>query len=59
MVRAFLLLLRQLSGEDRDEDDVVDAENDLEHRQRDEADPDLWVGEPFHAREDSSPAANP
>ena len=32
-----LLLRRQLAGEDRDEDDVVDAEHDLEHRQRQQA----------------------
>ena len=31
-----LLLLGELGGEDRDEDDVVDAEDDLEHEQCDE-----------------------
>ena len=43
-----LLLGRQLAGEDRDEDDVVDAEHDLEGGQREEADPGLRVGEPVH-----------
>ncbi len=31
----------QLPGEDRDEDDVVDAEDDLEHREGEERDPGL------------------
>ena len=31
---ARLLLLRQLVGQDRDEDQIVDAEHDLEHDQR-------------------------
>src|SRR5262249_47515156 len=44
----FALIRRQLAGEDRDEDDVVDAENDLEHRKRDKADPRLRVRQPFH-----------
>ena len=35
---ALLLGRRQLAGEDRDEDHVVDAEDDLEHGQRDERD---------------------
>jgi hypothetical protein len=44
-----LLRGRQLSGEDRDEDDVVDAEDDLERRQRRQRNPDLRVGHPVHA----------
>ena len=46
--RARLLRRRQLPGQDRDEDDVVDAEDDLEERQRREGDPDLRVGQPVH-----------
>ena len=42
------LLLRQLPGEDRDEDDVVDAEDDLEHGQREQSDPRVRVGDPVH-----------
>ena len=39
MRRAFFCcLLRQLAGENRDEDDVVDAEHDLEHGQGDQRD---------------------
>src|SRR5690606_20249508 len=37
------LLRRQPPGQDRNEDDVVDAENDLERRQRQEADPGTGV----------------
>src|SRR5262245_7980802 len=49
--RRVALLRRQPPDENRDEDDVVDAENDLEQRQRDECDPGLWVGEQLeHAR---------
>ena len=46
--RPRLLAARQLAREDRDEDDVVDAEHDLEHGQRDERDPDLagWSSSP-------------
>ena len=39
--RAPLLLRRKSPGEDRDENDVVDAEDDLQHRQRDEGDDDF------------------
>ena len=38
----------QLAREDGDEDDVVDAEDDLERRQRQQGDPGLWVGEDLH-----------
>ena len=43
--RALLLLLRQLGRQDRDEDDVVDPENDLQERQRDERDGQFGHGE--------------
>jgi hypothetical protein len=36
---------RQPLHEDRDEDDVVDAENDLEQRQRDERQPEMRICE--------------
>jgi len=45
-----LLFRRQLSGEDRDKNYVVDAEHELEQREREKSDPDLRVGEPIHAR---------
>src|SRR5437016_6853444 len=41
----------QLAGQDRDEDDVVDAEDDLEHREREERDPGFGRGEPGHGPE--------
>ena len=44
----FALLLRQPPDQDRDEDDVVDAEDDLERGQRDEGEPRLRVGEQLH-----------
>src|SRR6266480_2232138 len=45
---ARLLAGGQLTGQDRDEDDVVDAEDDLEHRQREQRDPGFGRGEPGH-----------
>ncbi len=45
---ARLLRDGQLPGEDGDEDDVVDAEDDLEERQRPEGNPSLWVSNPVH-----------
>src|SRR5690606_9399813 len=42
------LRLGQLVGEYGDEDDVVDAEDDLQNCQRDERDPDVGIGEPVH-----------
>ena len=39
---------RQLAGHDRDEDDVVDPENDLEGGQRQQRDPRFGAGEKFH-----------
>ena len=44
---------RQALDEDRDEDDVVDAEHDLEHREGDEGDPDLGVGRAAPSIEDT------
>jgi hypothetical protein len=41
------LLFAELTGEDRDEDDVVDAEDDLEHRQRQKGHPALDAGHPI------------
>jgi hypothetical protein len=43
-----LLLRRQPSRDDREEDDVVDAEHDLQDRQRRQRDPRLGVGQEFH-----------
>ena len=45
--REFAPLLRQLVDQDRDEDDVVDAEHELERGERREGDPGLRVGEQF------------
>ena len=42
--RPLLLRGRQLARQNRDEDDVVDAEHDLEERQRDEGDDELSHG---------------
>ena len=46
--RLGLLVLREFGRENRNEDDVVDAEHDLEHRQRQQSDPCLGVGDPIH-----------
>src|SRR5687767_12281834 len=46
--RAWLLFLRQFPRENRDEDDVVDAKDDLEERQRQERNPDLRISQPVH-----------
>ena len=40
------LFRRKLVDEDRDEDDVVDPEDDLHHRQGEKGDPGLRAGEP-------------
>jgi hypothetical protein len=47
--RARLLRHRQLGGEDGDEDDVVDAEHQLEQRQGRQGDPYLRIENPLHA----------
>ena len=44
---ARLLAGGQLTGQDRDENDVVDAEDDLEHREREQRDPGFGGGEPL------------
>ena len=41
-------LRRQAIDQDRDEDDVVDAEHELERSQREESDPRLRIGQEFH-----------
>jgi hypothetical protein len=41
------LLLRHARDENRDEDDVVDAEHDLHRAQREKAGPDLRIGKPL------------
>ena len=48
--RAVALCFRQPADQDGDEDDVVDAEDDLQHGQRDQGQPGLRVGHPFHHR---------
>ena len=49
-------LRRQPAHQDGDEDDVVDAEHDLERRQRDERYPRLRIGQQLHHRAASSPS---
>jgi len=44
------LLRRQLADDYRDEDDVVDSEDDLENRKCDEAGPDGWIADPVEKR---------
>jgi hypothetical protein len=51
--RPRLLLDRELARQNRDEHDVVDAEHDLERRQRRERDPDLGVRDPLHGHSSS------
>ena len=46
--RLAALFRRQAARQDRDEDEVVDAEDDLEERQRRERDPGLGRGDPIH-----------
>ena len=41
---------RQLRGQDRDEDDVVDAQHQLERGEGGEGDPDFRIGELFHSK---------
>ena len=45
---AVALLGWQAVGEDGDEHQVVDAEDDLEHDQRGQAQPDRRIHQPFH-----------
>jgi hypothetical protein len=46
--RALPLRLGQAPDENADEDDVVDAENDLEQRQRRKRNPRFWRSDPLH-----------
>ena len=58
ITRAVALVRRQLVGEDRDEDQVVDAEHDLEHDEGAETEPRGGVidpGEVFHADQPCPP----
>ena len=60
--RLIALGRRQALHEDRDEDDVVDAEHDLEHGQRQQGDPGLGGGEQrdeVHAFEDTGHSRAP
>ena len=43
------LILWQPVRQDRDEDDVVDPEDDLEDRERGKGDPRLGAGQEFHS----------
>ena len=45
LARLLLLLARKPAGENRDEDEVVDAEDDLEQREREHGDPRFGRGE--------------
>ena len=47
------LIRRQALDQDRDEDHVVDAEDDLEHRQGQQGDPGLGVRQQVHALQGS------
>src|SRR5207247_5679111 len=49
---------RQLPGQDRNEDDVVDAEDDLEQREGEEGDPGFGGGEPGHGTNVKCPMSN-
>ena len=49
-VAARPLPLRQLAGEDRDENDVVDAEDDFERGEGEERDPDVQRTNPIQRR---------
>jgi hypothetical protein len=48
VARSRLLRRRQPPGENRKEDQVVDAEHDLKQGQRQQARPDLRISEPVH-----------
>jgi hypothetical protein len=45
-----LLRRRQLVGQDRDEDEIVDAEHDLEDHQRQQRHPGRRIGNPHEMR---------
>ena len=44
------LLLRQLADEHGDEHQIVDAEDDFERGQRQQAEPDIGIQQPVHRR---------
>ena len=46
--RLGLLFLGQFARKDRDEDDVVYAQNNFEYSEREKADPDFRLRYPFH-----------
>ena len=48
--RLLLLVLRQAVDKDADENDVVDAQHDFQHREREQGDPCLGLCDPFHER---------
>lgn len=48
--RPILALRRQPAGEDCNEHQVVDAEDDLERRQRQETRPNLRIAKPIHVQ---------
>ncbi|CUX52098.1 hypothetical protein AGR13a_Lc110331 [Agrobacterium genomosp. 13 str. CFBP 6927] len=48
--RPVALVRRQLVGEDRNEDEVVDAEDNFEDDKSNEADPDVRICEEFHGQ---------
>src|SRR6185295_17368978 len=45
--------------QNRDEDDVVDAEDDLQRRERDKRDPRLGIQQPFHVSRQNRPTTLP
>jgi len=46
--RAVALMRRQLVGENRDEHQVVDAQDDFQDDQGQQAQPGRWISHPFH-----------
>ena len=55
LARLLLLLDGSLPAKDRDEDDVVDAQHNLQRGQREERYPDLRVGKPVHGAAEGVP----
>ena len=51
--RLVLLRQRQFARQDRNEDHIVDAEHDLQRREREERNPNLRISEPVHGAGDS------
>src|SRR5690606_21517696 len=46
--RAVALMRRKFVGKNGDENEIVDAENDLQHHKSGQAHPDRRIGDPFH-----------